>query len=1196
MPEARRPRAPKPVPRRSWRLLLAGLIVTVVVAALTLVPPSRAAADAPYPPAPLLSEALISPQASGLYTATPAQHASLVALQTRAVALTAAAHGLTSADADAVQTWARDDALAMLWVLIDQAVTADPRTADQQNVVDWLAAVALRQQVLAAKDAGLEYAKWAGIGADAYQAELAGDPTVDQLTAFLQRQPVGYGPGMTPSSPRSTDNTGYCVYSPPEPLAGQYTANIYTTGAAGTTPSECYVPSQNPLNFSPPTPEFDQFVQWGAADADSSYRTLSWTATSMASLQALSFVGVASGSSAITAGATALVASLNAANIAPALTAAIASRLDAFLAEMLGKIANGVAIELSEASVARAATQIVAKAVPELGGAVAIVLVALEVAIEASITFATAQELPGKIATVVLGAPTAPPDLGAMLADPTRARALFGLFIGAAGSDPALTDCDNSVIGAGKTVCLNAPGIPAPSAADTTLTIADESGTGTGTAFPSWDAATGIASSTRLDGPWFIQTMTASDGSTLTRQTLSLPYTDGDGVERVAWIVGDATSGYHFVQLALGTGDAVDPATCAGKGLCSLDSSLQVVDAAGHRLTVTLPAGSGGPPVPAVDGATFLTGTTLAADPAAPRAGRPATLTATIWNSLDVSGGRVDFDEVADGVDMRLCSDVQPTPYAIPTGEDPPTFRSVYRADCAVTFATTGPHHVYATYAGAAGGGASSQGDLLLTVGDIEPSSLTVTADATTPALDAAGRASVVYSAAVRDYYGGGAAPTGTVTFSGGGSACIAVPLHPSGADAVATCTVDYASAGRRTVTAQYSGDDGLGPSSGSASVTVLTGPVTLQVHAPVVASTAQGTIAITVDAVDGAGNPVDGGFHVGIPNDADTHRVTSSYSTGAVFAQECGTVSSSTASCTYVVQESAHAGPMTFGVDFGYNVVGGIITSVATRTFTVDLVDPVTVYVQGDQRYGASGPTLSLAEAFSFSVATQTATPLTSGLSGSLVCTRVTDADGAVHALDASLPAGTYTIDFTSCSGLVAAGGAAVAYRARAGGFTVTKTAQTIDLTAPATGTVGGHATLSAIGGGSGNPVVLSVDASSDPGVCTLDGAVLRYDAAGRCVVDADQAGDAAYDPAPRVRRTVVVDAAGGSGGAAGGDGGGGGGTAKGASTVAGSDGSGIADTGLPSPAPGILVAALLLLLGAGLALGRCAARRRRR
>ena len=58
---------------------------------------------------------------------------------------------------------------------------------------------------------------------------------------------------------------------------------------------------------------------------------------------------------------------------------------------------------------------------------------------------------------------------------------------------------------------------------------------------------------------------------------------------------------------------------------------------------------------------------------------------------------------------------------------------------------------------------------------------------------------------------------------------------------------------------------------------------------------------------------------------------------------------------------------------------------------------------------------------------------------------------------------------------------------------------------------------TLDAAGGGSGNAVTFSVDAAS-AGSCTLAGSTVSFAHTGTCVIDANQAGDARYQPAPQV------------------------------------------------------------------------------
>jgi large repetitive protein len=82
----------------------------------------------------------------------------------------------------------------------------------------------------------------------------------------------------------------------------------------------------------------------------------------------------------------------------------------------------------------------------------------------------------------------------------------------------------------------------------------------------------------------------------------------------------------------------------------------------------------------------------------------------------------------------------------------------------------------------------------------------------------------------------------------------------------------------------------------------------------------------------------------------------------------------------------------------------------------------------------------------------------------------------------------------------------------------------QTISFTAPATGTAGGSASLTATGGGSGNPVVFSLDSSSGSGVCSVSGDTVSYLAAGSCVIDANQSGNASYAAAATVTQTIAV------------------------------------------------------------------------
>ena len=85
-----------------------------------------------------------------------------------------------------------------------------------------------------------------------------------------------------------------------------------------------------------------------------------------------------------------------------------------------------------------------------------------------------------------------------------------------------------------------------------------------------------------------------------------------------------------------------------------------------------------------------------------------------------------------------------------------------------------------------------------------------------------------------------------------------------------------------------------------------------------------------------------------------------------------------------------------------------------------------------------------------------------------------------------------------------------------------VGKGAQTITLprTLPTGAVIGGPTyTPMASGGVSGNPVIFSIDASATS-VCSITGGVVSFAAAGSCVIDANQAGNANYNPAPGCNR----------------------------------------------------------------------------
>jgi hypothetical protein len=89
-----------------------------------------------------------------------------------------------------------------------------------------------------------------------------------------------------------------------------------------------------------------------------------------------------------------------------------------------------------------------------------------------------------------------------------------------------------------------------------------------------------------------------------------------------------------------------------------------------------------------------------------------------------------------------------------------------------------------------------------------------------------------------------------------------------------------------------------------------------------------------------------------------------------------------------------------------------------------------------------------------------------------------------------------------------------------------VQPSSQTITFTSapPAHAVHGGSYTPAASGGGSGNPVVFSIDPASSAGACALAGGTVSFTGVGTCVVDANQAGGAGYQAAPQVQQTLQV------------------------------------------------------------------------
>ena len=114
----------------------------------------------------------------------------------------------------------------------------------------------------------------------------------------------------------------------------------------------------------------------------------------------------------------------------------------------------------------------------------------------------------------------------------------------------------------------------------------------------------------------------------------------------------------------------------------------------------------------------------------------------------------------------------------------------------------------------------------------------------------------------------------------------------------------------------------------------------------------------------------------------------------------------------------------------------------------------------------------------------------------------------------------GTHTItaSYPGASGFVASSDSTM--------VTVVKAAQTIasQSTPPSPAAVGASYVPTATGGGSGNPVLFTIDSASGADVCSISSGTVSFSGAGRCVIDANQAGDSDYDPAAQQQQSVTV------------------------------------------------------------------------
>ncbi|MFL6100526.1 MAG: MBG domain-containing protein [Actinomycetales bacterium] len=545
-------------------------------------------------PAALLSGVAL--QGSGPYHATADQQAALALLEDQAVAATLDDHALPSSDATAAQTWARDDSEAELWGLLRKAAETPPaqRTLTQARAASWLADIFHRHAVAATQQAGMEYAKWAGLDQSAYQRLITSNPTKAEIKNFLAQFPQTYTNGGSAQN-AGVSSGGYCTYRSPSPYDDEYTGNVFHRNGA---PQQCFAPCPPTTQCLPVTPTADQFVRWGASAVDApTFGNASFAAAARDIALGAGLGAAAAG----TGGGVGLASGLSAAAL---VDAGLADALFPWLSIPFDP-AEVTGATLDAAETAELAGSVTATAI---GFAVAVVIAAIAIAVIQGVAVVEADQVPDSLAGAIVDTRSSDPDPATLMTDSTQVKAMFGLFVGATLPSPRVADCDNSNIAIGSsqaTPCLNAPPVKPISGSDAAFRIqAQGSSTASTVNSITWKDSSAVTTNVaRLSGPWVVQSMTDGSGNTFTFQTLRLRYTDWGGREQTAWVHRGADGRYTFLRLAdVAPGDApLDPKTCESLGLCANSSAIDYLGPDGTKLSASIvPAPQPTGPAPTV--------------------------------------------------------------------------------------------------------------------------------------------------------------------------------------------------------------------------------------------------------------------------------------------------------------------------------------------------------------------------------------------------------------------------------------------------------------------------------------------------------------------------------------------------------------------------------------------------------------------
>jgi len=289
---------------------------------------------------------------------------------------------------------------------------------------------------------------------------------------------------------------------------------------------------------------------------------------------------------------------------------------------------------------------------------------------------------------------------------------------------------------------------------------------------------------------------------------------------------------------------------------------------------------------------------------------------------------------------------------------------------------------------------------------------------------------------------------------------------------------------------------------------------------------TAAGTFPLTVTATDTTGCSGGRAYVLNIAQGNQTITFTST-----------APASASVGGATYNVTATATSGlPVAFTIDASASAVCSISGS------TVSFIGVGTCVIDANQAGNASYTAApQVQQSFGVAQGSQTITftstaPSNAQVGGPTYNVTATASSGlpVTFSIDASATAvcsiSGSTVSFLAIGTCVIdanqAGNANYAAAPQAQqSFGVGKNNQTITFTstAPAAATVGGATYTVTATASSGLTVAFTIDATASS-VCTISGSTVSFIGAGNCVIDADQAGDANYNPAPQVQQTFAV------------------------------------------------------------------------